>query len=188
MTDEKIARLFYCCSHSICGFSNLSSCTVFLYFCILGLGSSGIMFLSTKSMSFRKMLSDSRSSTSGIHMDSLELIGADANCLWINFKKIDVSPSNFWFSCNLRASARKCLGCCYTAALYIFQTTGGRLRSLFNWDLGKTASLHTRGTSLSVAANFVKFLNFRNLHFVFVFSVLHDSKMLVLLRITFCFA
>ena len=86
----------------------LNSSTVLSYFCRLRLASSQIMFPSTKSMSYSRILSVSRISAVGIeavglsavHVDSLELIGT-VSILFIyqELKILDVSSSSRWFPC-----------------------------------------------------------------------------------------
>ena len=73
----------------------LNSSTVLSYFCRLRLASSQIMFPSTKSMSYSRILSVSRLSAVGIeavglsavHVDSLELIGTVS--ILFNYQRIE---------------------------------------------------------------------------------------------------
>ena len=53
--------------------------------------------------------------------------------------------------------------------------------------LGKTAYLQPIVTSFRKTANIVNFVNMQNLHFVFIFSLLHDWMTSVLLKISFSF-
>ena len=59
---------------------------------------------------------------------------------------------------------------------------------IFRRYSGRTASLQPFGISLSRAAKNVKFVNLKNLHFVFDLSFVHDSIASVFFKISFDFA
>ena len=58
---------------------------------------------------------------------------------------------------------------------------------IFKRDSGRTASLQPIGISLSRAANIVKFVNLKHLHFVLGLSFVHDSITSVFFKIFFNF-
>ena len=170
---------------------SLSSRTVFSCFCTLRLASSPRMFPSLISISYSRMLRVSRSSTIEICF------------MWIPRNWSALNPSIHWWvswlglkfllpvvECHSkgRLSARKrhklSLNGCLVFSSYV--------RQLIVWFLsrrsGKTAFLHPIGTSLSTAANTVKFVNLWNLQFVFILSPLQDSMTSVLLKRSFSFA
>ena len=140
----------------------LSSRTVFSYLCTLRLASSLTMFPSTISISYRRMLRVSRSSTVGISFmwTPRNWLGLSPSILLMNkLNNCEVSSSSRWVPCKWRASARKrqklSLYACLVFSSYVRQLI---VRCL-NRGLGKNALLHPIGTSLSKAANTVKFVN-----------------------------
>ena len=140
----------------------LSSRTVFSCFCTFRLASSPTIIPSTLSISYRRMLRVSRSSTVGIWF-----MWTTWNWLWLSptiwlmnkMKNFEVSSSSCWFPCMWRARARKR----HKLSLYGCLVFSSIVRQLIVWFLsrgsGRTAFLHPLGTSLSKAANTVKFVN-----------------------------
>ena len=169
----------------------LSSRTVFLYFCTLRLASSPITLPSTISISYSSMLRVSRSSTKGLSFIWTRWKWSAPNPSILLFNKLnsfEVFSSSRWFPCMCRAGARER----QRLSLYGCLVFSSNVRKLIVWflsrGLGKTAFLHPIGTSLSKAANTVKFNNWQNLQFVFILSRLQDSMTSVWLRKSFNFA
>ena len=166
----------------------LSSRTLLSYICTLRLASSPIMLPSTISISYRRMLGVSRSSTIGLSFmwTPWECLGLNPSILLINKLNIfKVSFSSRWFLCKWRARARKR----HRLSLYGCLVFSSNVRQLivhfFESGLGKIASLHPIGTSLRRAANLGKIVKLLNVHFVFILSRLQDSMTSVLLRESF---
>ena len=140
----------------------LSSRTVISYFCTLCLASSPIRLPSTISISYSRMLRVNRSSTKRISFiwTPWNWSALNPSILLMNqFYIFEVSFSKRWFLCRWRARARKRHRLSLYGCLVFYST----VRQLIVWFLSrgleKTASLHPIGTSLSKAANTVKFVN-----------------------------
>ena len=139
----------------------LISRAVFSYFCTLRLASSPTMFPSTISISYRRMLRVSRSSTIGISFmwTPWKWSALNRSILLMNkLNNFEVFSSSYWCPCMWRASARKR----HKLSLYGCLMFCSNVRQLIVWFLSrgsdKTAFLHPIGTSLSKAANTVKFV------------------------------
>ena len=140
----------------------LSNRAVLSYFCTSRLANSPLMFPSTKSISYRRMLRVSRSSTIGISFMWtlwIWLVLSPPILLMNNLNHSVVSSSSRWVPCKWRASAQKR----HKLLLYDCLVFSSYLGQLIVWFLsrgsGKTAFLHPIRTSLSKAANTVKFVN-----------------------------
>ena len=169
----------------------LSSCIVFSYFCTLRLASSQIMLPSTISISYSRMLRVSRSSTKRISFIWTPWNSSALNpsiLLMNKLNNFEVFSSSRWFPCRWRAKPRKR----HRSSLYGCLVFSSNVRQLIVWLLsrgsGKTGSLHPIGTSLSKAADRIKFVNLWNLHFVSILSRLQDYMTSVFLRKSFNFA
>ena len=146
------------------------------------------MLPSTVFISYRRKLRVSRSSAVGISFiwTPWNWSALNPSVLLMNKLNIfEVFSSSRWFLCKWRARARTK----HRLSLYGCLVFSSNVRQLivqfFKSGLGKTAFFHPIGTSLSKAANTVKFVNLYNLHFVFIFSRLQDSLTSVWLRKSF---
>ena len=140
----------------------LSSRTVFSYFCTLRLASSPTVFPSTISISYRRMLRVSRSSTKGILFmwTPWNWSALNPSILLMNkLNNFEVSSSSRWVPCKWRASARKRLKLSLYGCLVLSSNVRHLIEPLLKRGSGKTAFLHPIGTSLSKAANTVKFVS-----------------------------
>ena len=140
----------------------LSSCTVFSHFCTICLASSPTIFPSIISISYRRMLRVSRSSTVGISLmwTSWNWLGlTPAIILMIKLNNFEVSPSSRSVPCKWRTRARKrhklLLYGCLVFSSYVRQL----ILPFFNRGSVKTAFLDPIGTSLRRTANTVKFVS-----------------------------
>ena len=141
---------------------HLGSRTVFTYFCTLRLATSPTMFPSTKSISYSRMWKASRSSTVGISFTRTAwnwLALSPSILLMKKLNNFDVSSSSRWVPCKWRTSAQNR----HKSSLYGCLLCSSDVRQLIvpfvNRGLGRSAFLHTIGTTLRRAANTVKFIN-----------------------------
>ena len=140
----------------------LSSRTVFSYFCALRLASSPAIFPSTKSTSCSRMLRVSRSSTVGISfmLTPWNCLGLSATFLLMKKNKnFEVSSSSRRVPCKWRGNARKRHKLLLFGCLVFSSNFRQLIVPYFNRGSGKTASLYPISTSLSKAAETVKFVN-----------------------------
>ena len=116
-------------------------------------------------------------------------LGLSPSILVMNkMNNFEVFSSSRWFPCMWRARARRRHKLLLYGCLVFSSYVRLLIVPFLNRGLGKTGFLHPIGTSLKKAANTVKFVNLKNLHFVFILSRLQDSMTSVLLRKSFNFA
>ena len=140
----------------------LSSRTVLSYFCTLRLANSPTMFPFTISLSYRRMMRVSRSSTIGISFMWTPWNWSALNqsiLLMNNLNNFEVSSSSPWVPCKWRARARKRHKLSLYGCLVFSSYVRHLIVQFFKSGSGKTAFLHPIGTSLSKAANMVQFVN-----------------------------
>ena len=140
---------------------DLSSRTVFSYFCKLLLASSPIMLPSTISIPYSRMLRISRPSARGISFmwTPWNRSVLNPSVLFMNkMTKFEVSSSSRWFPCKWRARAQKRHRLLLYGCLMFSSNVRQFVVQFIKSGSGKTASLHFIGMFLSEAANSVEFV------------------------------
>ena len=169
-------------------FNNLM---VFSFFCTFRAPGFPKRCQSTKSITWNKILSNTRSSTNWISLmwTPWNWLALSLSILLLRSLKIfKASSSCRWFQCKRRASAQKR----HKLSLYGFPAISLKVGHKIRWflfrGLCKTASPQPIGASLSETAKTVKFFNLWNLHIVFIFFLLQDSMKSVLFGLSSSFA